>query len=70
MKKTVDYNSLHWSACYKDYYRAHDNGKENTGYYPEQDRQVYIITHNEGDPDNYDTEPEYPNDQEQDAQLS
>jgi hypothetical protein len=34
MKKTVDYNNLYWSACYKDYYRAHDNGKENAGYYP------------------------------------
>jgi hypothetical protein len=28
-----------------------------------------MVTHNKGDSDNYDTEPEYPNDQEQDAQL-
>jgi hypothetical protein len=34
VKKAVDHNSLHWSACYKDYYRAHDNGKKNAGYYP------------------------------------
>jgi hypothetical protein len=34
VKKAVDYNSLYWSVCYKDYYRAHDNGKENAGYYP------------------------------------
>jgi hypothetical protein len=67
IKKTVDYDSLHWSACYKDYYRAHDNGKENAGYYPGQDRQVCIITYNKEDPNNYDTEPEYPSDQEQDA---
>jgi hypothetical protein len=59
IKKTVDHDSLYWSACYKDYCRAHDNGKENAGYYPEQDRQVYMVTYNEEDPDNYDTEPEY-----------
>ena len=69
VKKAVDYNNLYWSACYKDYYRAHDNGKENIGYYPEQDKQVCMVTHNEGDPDDYDTEPKYLNDQEQDAQL-
>jgi hypothetical protein len=28
-----------------------------------------MVTHNEGDPDDYDTEPEHPSDQEQDAQL-
>jgi hypothetical protein len=28
-----------------------------------------MVTHNEGDPDDYDTEPEYPSDQEQNAQL-
>ena len=28
-----------------------------------------MVTHNEGDPDDYDTEPEYQSDQEQDAQL-
>jgi hypothetical protein len=38
MKKTVDHNNLYWSACYKDYCRAHDNGKENAGYYPGQGR--------------------------------
>jgi hypothetical protein len=69
VKKAVDHDSLHWSACYKDYCRAHDNEKENAGYYPGQDRQVCMVTHNEGDPDDYDTEPEHPNDQEQDAQL-
>jgi hypothetical protein len=69
VKKAVDHDSLYWSACYKDYYRAHDNRKENAGYYPRQGRQAFIITHNEEDPDDYDTEPEYLNDQEQDAQL-
>ena len=69
MKKAVDHNNLYWSACYKDYCRAHDNRKENAGYYPGQGRQVCMVTHNEEDPDNYDTEPEHPSDQEQDAQL-
>jgi hypothetical protein len=69
VKKAVDHNNLHWSACYRDYCRAHDNRKENAGYYPGQDRQVCMVTHNEGDPDDYDTKLEYPNDQEQDAQL-
>jgi hypothetical protein len=64
VKKAVDHNSLYWFACYKDYYRAHDNGKKNAGYYPGQDRQIYIITYNEGDPDDYDIEPEHPSDQE------
>jgi hypothetical protein len=64
VKKTVDHDSLHWSAYYRDYYRAHDNGKENTEYYPGQDRQVCMVTHNEENPDNYDTEPEHPSDQE------
>jgi hypothetical protein len=59
MKKAVDHDSLHWSACYKGYYRTHDNEKENAGYYPGQDRQICMITHNE----------EHPSDQEQDAQL-
>jgi hypothetical protein len=62
VKKAVDYNSLHWSACYKDYYRAHDNRKENAGYYPGQGRQVCMVTYNKGDPDDYDTEPDHPND--------
>jgi hypothetical protein len=69
VKKAVDHNSLHWSACYKDYYRAHDNRKENAGYYPGQGRQVCMVTHNEGDPDDYDTEPDHPSNQEQNAQL-
>jgi hypothetical protein len=59
VKKVVDYDNFYWSACYKDYYRAHDNKKENAGYYPEQDKQIYIITHNEGDPDDYDIKLEY-----------
>jgi hypothetical protein len=67
IKKTVDYNNLYWSACYKDYCRAHDNGKENAGYYSGQDRQIYIIIHNEEDPDNYNIKPEYPSDQKQDV---
>jgi hypothetical protein len=65
VKKTVDHNGLHWSACYKDYCRAHDNGKKNAG----QGRQVCMVTHNEGDPDDYNTEPEHLSDQKQDAQL-
>jgi hypothetical protein len=69
IKKAVDHGSLYWSACYKDYCQFHENRKENAGYYPGQGRQVCIITYNEGDPDNYDIEPEYPSDQEQDAQL-
>jgi hypothetical protein len=28
-----------------------------------------MVTYNEGDPDDYNIEPEYPSDQEQDAQL-
>jgi hypothetical protein len=35
VKKPIDYDSLYWSACYKDYYRAHKNRKENIEYYPE-----------------------------------
>jgi hypothetical protein len=69
IKKAVDYNNFYWSACYKDYYRAHDNRKENAGYYPEQNRQAYIVTHNKRDPDDYNIKPDYPSDQEQDAQL-
>jgi hypothetical protein len=38
VKKIINYDSFYWSACYKDYYRTHDNGKENAGYYPGQDR--------------------------------
>jgi hypothetical protein len=38
VKKTVDHDNFYWSIYYKDYCRAHENGKENTGYYPEQDR--------------------------------
>jgi hypothetical protein len=64
IKKPVDHDSLHWSACYKDYYQFYENREENAGYYPEQDRQVCIITYNEGDPDDYDIESEYSNDQE------
>jgi hypothetical protein len=67
VKKTVDHNNLHWSACYKDYCRAHDNGKENAGYYPGQGRQVCMVTYNEGDPDDYNTEPEHQSDQKQDV---
>jgi hypothetical protein len=69
VRKAVDHNNLYWSVCYKDYYRAHDNGKENAGYYPERGRQVYIVIYNKGDPEDYDMEPEHPSDQEQDAQL-
>jgi hypothetical protein len=67
IKKIVDHDSFYWSACYKDYYRTHKNGKENTEYYPEQNRQVYIIIYNEGDPDDYDIKPSYLNNQEEEG---
>jgi hypothetical protein len=51
VKKIVDHDSFYWSACYKDYYRAHENGKENIEYYLKQDRQVCIVIYNEGDCD-------------------
>jgi hypothetical protein len=62
IKKEVDHDSLYWSAYYKDYCRTHENKKENAGYYPEQGRQVCMVTHNEEDPDDYNTEPDHPND--------
>jgi hypothetical protein len=67
IKKTVDHGSLHWSAYYKNYYQFYENGKENAGYYPEQDRQVCIIIYNKEYLDDYDTKPDHPNDQEQNA---
>ena len=47
---------------YVDYCPAHENGKENAGYYPERSREVYIVTHNKKAEKDYDTEPDYSSD--------
>jgi Retrotransposon gag protein len=64
--KEVEHDHLHWSACYEDYCPAHENGKEDAGYYPKPPKKERIcaLIHNEGEDMDYDTEPDHPSDME------
>jgi hypothetical protein len=69
-KQDDNHASLNWTFCYNDQCLTHENSKINSGWYPQQPRariRMLRTPLNEGDPEEYDDEPEHPSDDEPEA---
>jgi len=69
-QKKADHASLNWTFCYDDTCLTHESSKINSGWYPQKPRariRMLRTPLNEGDPEDYDDEPEHPSDEEPEA---